>query len=260
MEKLGYVKDTDWIELLLKVPEKVPEKFERIAAMVAKRFDLRIARSKSNRELERRYGKAIFDLVNRCYSPLYGYSPLSEGQIAQYIKMYLPLVDRRMIALIVNKEDELVGVGISITSLAEALQKAKGKLFPFGWYHLLKALFFKRSTRLDFLIVAIAPEYQVTQLMIGGIFIALLQGSFQQGDGLSWIIRFNLATKHHDGKSHISLYHTPLLGFNKQALGCDEIILFGRQIMPRISQTTQLETSHRVTGLSQSFDTLHLFL
>lgn len=160
MEKLGYVKDTDWIELLLKVPEKVPEKFERIAAMVAKRFDLRIARSKSNRELERRYGKAIFDLVNRCYSPLYGYSPLSEGQIAQYIKMYLPLVDRRMIALIVNKEDELVGVGISITSLAEALQKAKGKLFPFGWYHLLKALFFKRSTRLDFLIVAIAPEYQ----------------------------------------------------------------------------------------------------
>jgi GNAT superfamily N-acetyltransferase len=74
--------------------------------------------------------------------------------------MYLPLVDRRMITLITNKEDKLVGVGITITSLAEALQKAKGKLFPFGWFYILKALFIKRPTRLDFLIVAIDPEYQ----------------------------------------------------------------------------------------------------
>ena len=160
MEQLGYTKDTDWIEMLIKVPEKTPEKIERIATMVAKRFELKHMRFKSNRELERRYGREIFDLINRSYAPLYGFSALSDRQIEQYIKMYLPLVDRRMITLITNKEDKLVGVGITITSLAEALQKAKGKLFPFGWFHILKALFIKRPTRLDFLIVAIDPEYQ----------------------------------------------------------------------------------------------------
>ena len=160
LEKLGYAKETDWIELLIKVPEKTPEKIERIANMVAKRFELKTMQFKSNRELERRYGKEIFDLINRSYAPLYGFSELSNKQIEQYIKMYLPLVDRRMITLIANKEEKLIGVGITITSLAEALQKAKGKLFPFGWFHILKALFIKRPTRLDFLIVAISPEYQ----------------------------------------------------------------------------------------------------
>ena len=160
MEELGYEKDTDWIELLIKVPERVPEKFERIANMVAKRFELKTRKFKSNRELERLYGQEIFELINKCYSPLYGFSALDDRQIEQYIKMYLPLVDRRMIALITDKNDKLVGVGISIASLAEALQKAKGRLFPFGWFHIVKALFLKRPTRLDFLIVAIDPEYQ----------------------------------------------------------------------------------------------------
>ncbi|MBE6302316.1 MAG: GNAT family N-acetyltransferase [Bacteroidales bacterium] len=160
IEKLGYEKDTDWIEFLFKVPDAVPEKFERIASMVEKRFGLKSAKFKSNRELERRYGKEIFELINKSYAPLYGFSPLNDRQIEQYIKMYLPLVDRRMIALITDKNDKLVGVGITIASLAEALQKAKGKLFPFGWVHIVKALFVKRPTRLDFLIVAIDPEYQ----------------------------------------------------------------------------------------------------
>ncbi len=160
LDKLGYEKDTDWIEFLLKVPEKVPEKFGRIASMVAKRFELKVASFKSNRELANRYGKEIFELINKSYAPLYGFSALSDKQIEQYIKMYLPLVDRRMISLVTDKNDKLVGVGITIASLAEALQKAKGSLFPFGWFHIVKALFLKRPTRIDFLIVAIDPEYQ----------------------------------------------------------------------------------------------------
>ena len=160
MEKLGYEKDTDWIEFLFSVPEKVPEKIERIANMVEKRFGLKVTKFNSNRELERRYGKEIFELINKSYAPLYGFSALDDKQIEQYIKMYLPLVDRRMIALITDKDDKLVGVGITIASLAEALQKAKGRLFPFGWFHIVKALFIKRPTRLDFLIVAIDPEHQ----------------------------------------------------------------------------------------------------
>lgn len=160
MEQLGYEKEADWIELLIKVPDEVPDKIKRIAGMVAKRFELKAEKLSSNRELERKYGQDIFDLVNKCYAPLYGYSPLSSKQIEQYIKMYLPLVDRRMITLITEKSGKLVGVGVSIASLAVALQKAKGRLFPFGWFHILKALFVKRPTRLDFLIVAIDPEFQ----------------------------------------------------------------------------------------------------
>ena len=128
--------------------------------MVEKRFGLKVTKFNSNRELERRYGKEIFELINKSYAPLYGFSALDDKQIEQYIKMYLPLVDRRMIALITDKDDKLVGVGITIASLAEALQKAKGRLFPFGWFHIVKALFIKRPTRLDFLIVAIDPEHQ----------------------------------------------------------------------------------------------------
>ena len=160
MEKRGYEKEADWIEFLIKIPNDVPDKIKRIAGMVGKRFELKVTKVSSNRELERRYGQEIFDLVNKCYSPLYGYSPLTNKQIEQYIKMYLPLVNRDMIALITDKNGKLVGVGISIASLAVALQKAKGRLFPFGWFHILKALFIKRPTRLDFLIVAIDPEYQ----------------------------------------------------------------------------------------------------
>ena len=160
MEQLGYEKEADWIELLIKVPDEVPDKIKRIAGMVAKRFELKAEKLSSNRELERKYGQDIFDLINKCYAPLYGYSPLSSKQIEQYIKMYLPLVDRRMITLITEKSGKLVGVGVSIASLAVALQKAKGRLFPFGWFHILKALFVKRPTRLDFLIVAIDPEFQ----------------------------------------------------------------------------------------------------
>ena len=160
MERMGYIKDADWIEFLLKVPEKKWDKAERVSAIVEKKFGLSVVQCKSRSELAKRYGNAIFELVNECYSQLYGFSPLSKKQIEQLIKMYIPVIDLRLISLIVDKVDNLVGLGISIYSLSEALQKAKGKLFPFGWWHLAKALFFKHPKRLDFLLVAVKPEYQ----------------------------------------------------------------------------------------------------
>ena len=160
MERMGYVKDVDWVEYLLKVPDKKWEKAERVAAIVTRKFGLRVVRCKSRSELAKRFGKSLFTLVNECYSELYGYSPLSEKQIEQYIKMYLPVVDLRLISLVVDKDDNLVAMGVSIYSLATALQKAKGKMLPLGWWHLLKALFVKPPKRLDFLLVAVKPEYQ----------------------------------------------------------------------------------------------------
>lgn len=160
MERMGYVKDADWVEFLLKVPSERWEKAERVSAIVQRKYGLSVAHCKSRSELAKRYGKALFELVNECYSELYGFSPLSEKQIEQFIKMYLPVVDLRLISLIVDKDDNLVALGISIYSLSEALRKANGKLFPFGWWHLAKALFLKRPKRLDFLLVAVKPEYQ----------------------------------------------------------------------------------------------------
>ncbi|MBP1612937.1 MAG: hypothetical protein H6Q13_385 [Bacteroidetes bacterium] len=161
MEKLGYVKDADWMEYKIYIPESVPEKHQRISDLVQRKYNLKIKKYTSAKKLSEEYGQAIFELMNEAYSPLYGYSPLSQGQINQYVKMYLPIVDLRMVTLITDQEDRLICVGISMPSLSIALQKAKGRMLPFGWYYLFKALFMKnRAKMLDLLLVAVKPEYQ----------------------------------------------------------------------------------------------------
>lgn len=160
MERLGFVKDADWVEYLLKVPKERWAKADRISAIVERKYGLRQVQCKSRSELARRYGAKLFELVNECYAPLYGFTPLTEKQIEQFVKMYIPVIDLRLISLVVDADDNLVALGVSIYSLADALRKAKGRLFPFGWWHLLKALFIKHPKRLDFLLVAVKPEYQ----------------------------------------------------------------------------------------------------
>jgi GNAT superfamily N-acetyltransferase len=161
IEKLGYEKDADWVEFKIYVPDGIPEKHKRISDIIQKKYNLKIKKYSSNKKIAQEYGQEIFDLMNEAYAPLYGYSSLSQGQIEQYIKMYLPIVDLRMVTLITDQEDKLVAVGISMPSLSEALQKAHGKLMPFGWFYLLKALFMKhRAKMLDLLLVAVKPEYQ----------------------------------------------------------------------------------------------------
>ena len=160
MERMGYEKDADWMEFLLKVPDKKWEKAERVSAIVERKFGLKVVRCKSRSELAKRFGYQLFSLVNECYAPLYGFTPLTDKQIDQYIKMYLPVVDLRLISLVVDKDDNLVAMGVSIYSLSQALRRFRGRMFPFGWWYLLKALFIKPPKRLDFLLVAVKPEYQ----------------------------------------------------------------------------------------------------
>lgn len=161
MERLGYEKAADWVEFKLTVPDRLPDKFVRIAEIIMQKYNLKIKKLKNRKEIEQyNYGQIIFDLINEAYAPLYGYSKMTQGQIDQYVKMYLPMLDLRMVTLVEDAEKNLVAVGISMASMSEALQKAKGKLLPFGWYHLLKALFVKHSKTLDLLLVAVKPEYQ----------------------------------------------------------------------------------------------------
>jgi GNAT superfamily N-acetyltransferase len=159
MERLGYRKESDWVEFLMEVPDQVPERYSRIADIVKAKFGLRVVKYKSRKRVKREYGHALFHLINDAYKDLYQYSELSERQIEYYINQYLDLLNLDLLTLIVDKNDRLVGVGISMPSMSRALQKSKGKFFPFGWYHLLKGLKGKND-RVDLLLVAVHPEYQ----------------------------------------------------------------------------------------------------
>lgn len=159
LEALGYAKESDWMEFQMKVPDRIPERFDRIATLVSKKYNLRVLKYKQRKAIKEEYGHALFHLINEAYKNLYQYSQLTERQIDYYIDYYLNLLDLDLVTLIVDDDDKLVGVGISMPSLSRGLQKSGGKLFPFGWMHLLKALKGKND-RVDLLLVAIHPDYQ----------------------------------------------------------------------------------------------------
>ena len=160
MERMGYAKDVDWVEYLLTAPEALPEKHARITRIVKEKFGLRVVKYTSHAKLARERGIAIFELLNEAYAHLYGYSALSPKQIQQYIDMYLPLLDLRLVPPIVDTEDHLIGFGVLLPSLAQAFQKARGYMLPFGWWHLIKALKWNRTQTTEMLLVAVKPEYQ----------------------------------------------------------------------------------------------------
>ena len=160
MEKLGFEKEADWVEFKIYIPDAIPDKHKRISEIIMRKYGLKIVKCQSTKDINK-YGQAIFDLMNEAYSKLYGYSALSPKQIQQYIKMFLPILDLRMVTLVTDAEDNVIAVGISMPSLSEALQKGKGRLLPFGWYHLMKLIFMKKYPKvLDLLLVAVKPEYQ----------------------------------------------------------------------------------------------------
>ena len=185
MEQLGFEKEADWVEFKLTVPDKLPEKFVRISEIILQKYKLKIKKVTRKEIKTQNYGQKIFDLINEPYAPLYGYSKMTQGQINQYIKMYLPLIDLRMVSLVEDENGELIAAGISMPSLSEALQKAKGKMLPWGWYYLLKALFIKKPKVLDLLLVGVKPEYQskgVNALLFYDLVPIYQQMGFQYGE------------------------------------------------------------------------------
>lgn len=186
MERLGYEKATDWVEFKLKVPEQqLPERFKRVAEIILQKYKLKIVKLTRKVIKEKNYGQRMFDLINEAYAPLYGFSKMTQGQISQYVKTYLPLLDLRMVTVVEDEAGELVAVGISMASLSEALQKAKGRILPFGWFYLLKSLYWKRPKTLDLLLVAVKPEYQskgVNALLFYDLVPVYMQMGFEFGE------------------------------------------------------------------------------
>ncbi len=158
LERLGYAKDIDWIEYQIHTPSVIPEKVLRVQELIAKRSGIHLHEWKNKKELIGKWAKDLFAILEETYAHLYGTAPLSQKQVQAYIKTYLGFVDPRFTKIVVDKEGKLIGFGITMPSLSRALQRARGRLLPLGWLHLMLAL--RRPTVMDMYLIAVKPEYQ----------------------------------------------------------------------------------------------------
>lgn len=160
LEKLGYTKETDWMEYRITIPDELPERYYKYADIVIAKNKLNVRKVTRRMVNKENYGRKFFKLINETYYKLYGFSLLSDKQVDAYTKLYLGLLDTRMVSFIENENGELVAAGVTMPDLTAALQKCGGKLFPFGWFHLLKAIFWKPCDTLDMLLVGVREDYR----------------------------------------------------------------------------------------------------
>lgn len=184
----GYEKDNGYVEYKMYVPEDVPEKYTRIASMIEKRYNLHVRKFTRRDIYKGGYGQKVFELINDTFKDLYGYSEMTERQIRQYVDMYMPLIDLNLVTGVEdwNNGRRLVGVGISMPSLSRALQKCRrGRLMPFGWWHLLRALKLRKTKIVDLMLLGILPEYRskgANALMFADLIPRFQQYGFEWGE------------------------------------------------------------------------------
>ena len=174
MKQLGYGKETGWVEYRLTLPDEVPERHLKVAEYVTERYGLRLVKKTKKQVYKEKYGQKIFSLINETYCKLYGYSLLSEKQIDQFVDTYLGVIDMDMLAFVEDSDGNLIAAGLAMPSIAKALQKCNGEMVPFGWYHLLKNMYWKRPDTLELLLIGVKQEWQ-SRGVNSLIFVDLLQ-------------------------------------------------------------------------------------
>lgn len=160
LEAMGFGKDNDWIEYRIDFRNGLPDKFTRVAAIVEKRSNCHVRPLTKQMLKEERYGYQIFNLINECYKDLYNFTILTDKMIKKYMDFYLGLLPLKYISCVENEKGELVAFGIVMPSLARALQKTRGRLFPLGWISLAKAMYWKYDDTLEMLLVGVRPDYR----------------------------------------------------------------------------------------------------
>ena len=160
MEALGFRKAVDWLQVRIQVPQEVPARYARTAQYAREQIGLRVIKLTNSDIMKGGYGKKVFDLLNTAYHSIFGFSELSERQVNDFMDKYLKLIDKKLIPVVVNDQEEIVGVAITMGCLSHAMQKAKGRLWPIGWWHLLKAMKWQREESAEMLLVAVRPDYQ----------------------------------------------------------------------------------------------------
>lgn len=160
MELLGLKKEVDWLQVRINIPQEVPPRYARVAQYAREQIGLTVKKASRREVLRGAYGPKIFKLLNEAYAPIFGFSAFSPKQAQKFLDKYVPLFNMDMIPLVENAEGELVGIAVTMPSLTEALQKSRGRLWPTGWYHLLKALKWQHEDNTEMLLVAVRPDYQ----------------------------------------------------------------------------------------------------
>lgn len=158
LEKMGFTKDVDWTQRIIELPSELPAMFQ-YASLVESRYGLRIYTARTLKQMARR-GREMFHVLNDAFAPLYEYTKLSEDQIDGYVKQYVPVLNKYLVAFVVNEKDQLVGFTVTMPHISAAVRKAKGRILPFGWMHLLPALNPKRNDTVEALLIGVLPEYQ----------------------------------------------------------------------------------------------------
>ena len=160
MEALGFQKAVDWVQIRIQIPQETPLRYSRTAQYVREQIGLRVVKLSSADVHKGNYGQRVFQLLNQAYEPIFGFSSLTAQQIDYFLDKYLKLIDLRLIPVVLNEKDELVGVAITMGSMTKAMQKANGRLWPMGWYHLIKALKWKHADSAEMLLIGVRPDYQ----------------------------------------------------------------------------------------------------
>ena len=184
-EALGMAKANDWLEYRIFIPEQLPEKVSRASKLVADRYELHVRKITRKEVYKDGYGQKVFDLVNRTYSELFDFTVLPPEVIDSYVKLYLGLLDLKFVTLIENKEGKLVGMAVCMPSLAHAVKKSNGYLFPLGWYRLLKSMYLKYEEVIELLLIAVDPEYQnrgVHAMIFQEMLDTLVKGGFKYAE------------------------------------------------------------------------------
>ncbi len=159
----GFHKDNDYMEYRIKIPAVAPPKFSKLAQMIETHYNLHVHKFTSDEIIKENLGHKIFDLINTTYSNLYRYSKLSDCQVDYIVNNYIKKADLKLITAVVdvNKNNEIIGFGISFPSFSKAMQKCRnGKLLPFGWIHLLNIIQRHKTDTVDLLLIGVLPEYR----------------------------------------------------------------------------------------------------
>lgn len=164
MEQIGgFEKDNDWVQCQVKVPERVPEKFGKVAEMVSRRYNLKVHKLSRKELLKEGYGREVFQMLNICYGNLYGFASLGERKVDQLVDQYIRIADLNLVSIIVdgNLNNKMVGFGITFPSLSKAQRKLRnGRLLPFGWIRMLDAIKWHHADTVDMLLIGVLPEYR----------------------------------------------------------------------------------------------------
>lgn len=160
MEALGFRKEVDWVQIRINIPDKTPARYARTAQYVREQMGLRVIKLDTPGIDKRHYAEQVMRLFNEAYRPIFGFAALSEAQIAAYLDRYLPIIDPKMVPIVINEQHEVVGAAVTIGSLTQALQKTSDRLWPTGWWHLLKALKWRHEDTVEMLLVGVRPDYQ----------------------------------------------------------------------------------------------------